>query len=174
MPLALPALASEVPGNFVTSALWNANVYNGLTFAFNAPIFIGTQTSTQSATSGVTTAVAMDTTILDTYAGHSNTTNNTRYVCQQAGTYLVVGSCALSGSSTGNRLCEIAKNGTVVTNGITVGLAPGSANGTQLQATAFVTLALGDYVETYVYQTSGGPLTTGANQSGMSAIWIHA
>lgn len=176
MPLALPTPASEVPGNLITSTLWNANVYNGLTFAFNPPVFQGYQTATQSITTGGgSTAIAIDTSVLDTYAGHSNTTNNSRYTAQQSGYYLVIGSVGLGGNATGNRICQVNKNGTNVPLGIVVGLAPAAGNGTQLQCVALVQLnGTTDYVEVGVNQTSGSSLTTSGTGTGMTVIWVHA
>ena len=78
--LPVPIPAAEVPGNFITGALWNANVFNGLTFLLNPPLFAGYQTTGQSIPSGQSpVAITMDTETIDTYGGHSTTTNASRF-----------------------------------------------------------------------------------------------
>lgn len=176
MPLALPTLASEIPGNYVTSALWNNNVYNGLTFAYNQPMFQGYQTATQAIASATLTALAIDTTVVDFYNGHSNVTNNSRYVAQQSGYYLVIASAGYSTlNATGNRVLEVQKNGSTINLAVTVGLAPTTSNGAANQCATIVQMnGTTDYVEAYVYQTSGSSLTTAGASTGMSVIWLHA
>jgi hypothetical protein len=171
----VPVLATEVPGNFWTAALYTQNVYNLGTFVLNPPIAQIYQATAQSIPSGgLATALTFDAAITDTYGGHSTTVNNTRYTAQVAGYYLVIGTGALAANATGNRLVQINKNGSVISQGISVGLAPGTANGTVIQVAALVQLAVGDYIEIAMYQTSGGALNTATNQSGMTVMWIHA
>ncbi|MFI8459020.1 hypothetical protein [Kitasatospora sp. NPDC085464] len=173
MAPSLPTLASQVPGNFITSALWNASVYTPLSFLLNRPVFRGVQATAQSIPANTVTPLAIDTTIIDTYGGHSNAVNNSRYVVQMAGWYLVIGSLGTATSSSGARLARLHKNGSLI---------PASQFGipnpswditTALQTLAIVQLAVGDYVEVAGYQASGGALTTNGD-SALTVLWIHA
>ncbi|MFH8380631.1 hypothetical protein ACH4E7_06775 [Kitasatospora sp. NPDC018058] len=176
MPLPVPVPASVVPGGYETGALWNANVYNGLTFLLNAPLFQGYQSAAQSIPNGSVTAIGIDTTTIDTYAGHSNTVNNSRYTVQAgaAGWYQVTAALGFVANANGARALEIHKNGTVIKLGY-AGTDDSRVDiAAALQATAIIQLAAGDYVEGFAYQTSGGALATNPSATGMTVIWKHA
>lgn len=173
----VPIWAQEIPGNFLTSALWNQNIYNNGTFLTNPPAFIGDQITTQSIPNGGTaTPLAIDNGTFDPYGGHSNTVNNTRYTCQigAQGYYFVIGSCGLAANATGNRVVQINKNGTNVPLGVVSGLAPAVANGSVQQVGALVQLSAGDYIEIAGYQNSGGALNTSTASTGMTLWFVHA
>ncbi|NUP53433.1 MAG: hypothetical protein HOW97_39855 [Catenulispora sp.] len=175
MSLAIPTLASEIPGNYVTSALWNANVYNGITYLLTPPLYAGYQSAAQSIANTSLTAITMDSSVVDSYGGHSSITNNTRYTAQVGGYYLVIGQVGYAANASGNRLIELHKNGGgTLALGQGVGLAPTTANNGAVQVTALVLLSAGDYVEAYTYQTSGGSLSTIPSQTGMTVLWLHA
>ncbi|MEV8324502.1 hypothetical protein [Kitasatospora sp. NPDC056731] len=174
--LPIPTPASVAPGNFITGALWNANVYNGLFYLLNRPLFEGYQSAAQSIGSGSLIALAIDTTIVDTYGGHSNATNNSRYTVQPgaAGWYQVTSTAGFVANPNGARALEIHKNGVVIKLGYS-GTDDSRADiAAALQCTAIVQLAAGDYVEGYVYQTSGAALSTNPVATGMTVIWEHA
>jgi hypothetical protein len=173
--LPVPTWAQEVPGNFVTSALWNANVYNNGTFLTNPPLFAAYQSAAQSIANSTLTAIAMDTSVVDSYGGHSNVTNNSRYTAQVAGWYFVIAQVGFAANASGNRLIEMHKNGGSTLNlGQGVGLAPTTSNNSANQVCALVQLMVSDYIEAYTYQTSGGALNTIPAQSGMTVLWLHA
>ncbi|MFI6117484.1 hypothetical protein [Kitasatospora sp. NPDC051164] len=169
----IPTIASEVPGNYVTSALWNANVYNGFQFLLNRPFFEGYQSAAQSIANTSLTNIAIDTTITDTNGGHSNVTNNSRYTCQAgtAGWYRITVSLGFTANAAGSRLIEIHKNGAAVKL-IQAGNDSSRTDiNAALQCSAVVQLAAGDYLEGCAYQTSGGALSTNPNNTGMTVIW---
>lgn len=175
--LPVPIPASEVPGNFVTGALWNANVYNGLTFLLNPPIFYGYQASGQSLVSGTGTAVTLDTEVLDTYGGHSTTTNTSRYTAQVAGTYLVWGGACVNGATSQTYIAAfIAKNGTEQPG--SRGMLPANSSHTYTVPAVMVpvVMAVNDYVEIYVQADGTSPTTHGGatQTSSMSVVFIHA
>jgi hypothetical protein len=175
MGLAIPVLASEVPGNFFTSALWNANVYNGLTFAQQPPNFVGTQSVAQSLPNATWTAISLDTSQTDPYGGHSNVTNSSRYTCQTGvpGWYTVCGVVAHSINSTGFRTARIQVNGAAVVGAETYGPNDGSAESIIVTATRDIFLNVGDYVEVAGYQNSGGALNTAVGGEVRSALWVR-
>jgi len=172
--LPVPTPASVVPGNFLTAALWNANVYNGLTFTLNRPMFVGYQATAQAFANFTLTKLSIDTTSVDTYGGHSNTTNNSRYTAQVAGWYLVIGVVEYAANAAGARLVEFYKNNAVITPWSSVEDARGTDMNHSVTCIGFVQMAVGDYVEIVGAQSAGGSLNTVANQSGMAVIWIHA
>lgn len=170
LPVPVPATVS--PSGFITSSLWNANVRDPLTYSLNVPVFVGTQTITQSAANGWT-ACALDSEQVDTYGGHSTTSNTSRYVAPVAGWYTVAGVAVFVGNGTGIRAARIQINGSYVV-GTAQFLAPsstGSFTGV-MTATRAVQLAAGDYVELGLGQTSGGALSTGVASDLASALYV--
>lgn len=178
MTLAPPVEATVAPGATITSALWNAGVRDGVNFLANKPILFVTQTSTQNLTSSAWTALNFDTTVVDSYGGHSNVTNNSRYVGQQPGYYLVGGCSCAAFNSTGQRAAAVAKNGTRVQGSGTLIQATSALSATA--PTLFVPVFLNgstDYVEIHGYQNSGGTLATASSadlDSSMIVYWLHA
>lgn len=181
MPLPVPTLPTEVPGNFMTSALYNTLGVNGLGFTMNPPVALVYQTATQSLASATNIAITMDSSFLDTYGGHSNTTNTSRYVGQVPGYYAVYGVVAYANNTTGRRAATIGKNGsiTVVNGGFGIFQALGGTDISCAQAFGIVQLnGSTDYVEIYGNQGSGVAVSTvvGATvqQSMLMVWWLHA
>lgn len=176
MVLAVPVLATEVPGNFWTAALYTNNVFNLGTFLLNPPLFKGYQSAAQSIVNSTVTALGIDTTALDTYGGHSNVTNNSRYTAGVTGYHLIIANAGYVANGSGNRLVEIHQNGSgsplPISQGI--GFAPTTSNTGAVSTATLVYLVAGDYVEAFTYQTSGITLATSPSQTGMQVIWLHA
>lgn len=171
--LPVPTLPNEVPGNFIASAVFNTVGLNGLGFMLNPPCAILQQATAQSVANTTATAVTFDAETLDTYGGHSITTNTSRYVAQVPGYYLVIGGVSYATNAAGNRLAQLEKNGTTFAQ--QVFFTPTTANGASVQVSGVCYLnGTGDYVETWTYQTSGGALSTSAGSSSMSVLWIHS
>jgi hypothetical protein len=175
MPLLpVPTWAQVVPGQFDTSALFNTVSNNG-NFLSNPPLFAGYQSAAQSVANSTLVAIGMDSSVVDSYGGHSNVTNNSRYTAVVAGYYFVIAQVGYAANASGNRLIEMHKNGGSTLNlGQGVGLAPTTSNNSANQVSALVQLNVGDYIEAYTYQTSGGALNTVPAQSGMTVLWLHA
>jgi hypothetical protein len=178
--LPVPVPAQESPGNLITGALWNAQVFNGLTFTLNPPCFAGTQTSVQSVANSTTTVITLDTTTVDTYGGHSNTVNPGRYVAQVPGWYLVAGVVNWATNATNGRATWLRLNGSNLPGGF--GMSQGSAgagsNFTTSSALAVVQMnGTGDYVDMACAQYSGGSLSTSSTTgqtSALTVVWLHA
>lgn len=173
--LPLPVPASEQAGNLITGALWNANVFNGLTYLLNPPIFVATQSTTQTASNGAWFVVGFDTEQVDTYNGHSTTTNNSRYVCQQAGYYDVCGVAVAGANATGVRAARISLNGGAnpVAGASCMVATAGSSSFTGIcTPVRTIYLNLNDYIELGLYQTSGGNLVTGVAADLASALYV--
>ncbi|GAA3032062.1 hypothetical protein FHS39_002601 [Streptomyces olivoverticillatus] len=158
MARTVPTSASAVPGQFITGALWNAQVKALNDFLTAPPVFSGYQTTAQSIPNATFTSFTLDTEVVDSDGGHSTTTNTSRYTATVPGTYLVVGTAGWSGATTGYRRCRITLNGGVV---------PGAAVGTDAtnavlcgqSVTAIVVMnGTTDYVEVQGAQSSGAAL----------------
>jgi len=174
--LSVPAPPVRAAGSRVTAGIYGSDVTDDVNFLTNVPLFQGYQSAAQSIPNTSLTAIAIDTTVTDTYTGHSNVTNNSRYTCQTGtpGWYLVIVSLGLAANATGSRLIEIHKNGAAIKlfqSGTDCSHTDITA---AFQGITLVQLAAGDYVEGYAYQTSGGALNTVPTNTGMSIFWIHA
>jgi hypothetical protein len=179
VPLAFPQLAVVSPGTPITSALWMSNVYNGLMFLANPPLAVLYQASPQSIPNNAFTPIQFDASGIDTYAGHSNTTNNSRYTSQLLGWYEISGVCGLASNTTGARGLSIFKNGVQPAGPATQVTTNPTGTGTNTDMpmfAAWVQLDAGDYVELQVLQGSGGALSTvtGVPGSVMTVRWMHA
>lgn len=152
------------PRTFGVSEIETAGNLNSLrdavTFALNPPILSVTQTTVQTLTTGVWTAISMDATVVDSYGMHSNVTNNTRATAIVVGWYLVSGAVAFAASATGTRGARFAVNGSVVQ--ATAQFGPPTAAGSLAIAAVskLIFLNVGDYVEIQGVQNSGGNLNT--------------
>lgn len=171
--LPVPVPAQETPGNLITGALWNANVYNGLSFLLGKPVFVGYQTTAQSMPSGQWTSVTIDTETLDSYGGHSNTTNPSRYIPQVPGTYLVLATACFAGNATSSRRVRVALNGNQVIGAFQSTLAEVASNVTSTSTAGFVVCnGTTDYIECQGEQNSGVTLNTSGSGSSLSVLWI--
>lgn len=176
MGLAFPSLATVSPGTPITSALWMSNVYNGLTFLSETPLAALYQATTQSFADGTPAAVTYDATQLDTYGGHSNTSNNSRYTAQYTGWYFVKAGVVWAANATGNRALQIYKNGSAYPYSWQAVLATTTFNDPGVETAALVQLNAGDYVEAWAQQHSGAALSTAVVStiaSNMEVMWMH-
>jgi hypothetical protein len=178
--LPVPVPASATAGASIASSLWNSQVRDGLGYLLNDPVFVGTQTVSQNVLNNTWTAISLDTSQADSYSGHSNTTNNTRYTAQVAGYYSVCGVTCWTANATGVRASRIHVNGAVIQG--TCQMFMTSSTNTTGVATPLRTIWLnvGDYVEIAGYNSSGlaSPgLATGTASdlsSALYVIWSHA
>jgi hypothetical protein len=171
--LPVPVPAQETPGNLITGALWNANVYNGLSYLLSPPIFNGSQTTAQSIASATWTAITIDTESADSYGAHSTTTNASRYTPQTAGWHLVLGGINWVANATSSRRVRIALNGAQVNPWVTTMTETTGGNSTSQMVAAFVYCnGSTDYIEVHGQQNSGGALATVGTGSTLSVLWI--
>ncbi len=121
------------------------------------------RTAFQQIPHGTPTPVAFDYEDVDSVGSYS-AANPTRYTAQSgyAGWYQVSGGSGWASNATGSRGCWWRKNGVDIQGSYSI---HPSASGTIATAARviLVQLAVGDYVELIVFQTSGGPLNTGTS-----------
>lgn len=172
----VPRTAQKATNDLITGALWNAGPKALGDFLLGPPIFRGRQAAAQSLTSGTWSALALDTTDVDSDSGHSNVTNNSRYTCQVAGWYYVEGYFATGSGGTAARFdCSIAKNGTIV--GASAQFLLRQNDLQALMSGTLVQLAVGDYVEVWGRHNSGAGVGTFAGSDldcSMNLFWVHS
>lgn len=172
-------MATEVPGNFITASLWNAQVGALGNFTLGPPRFRGLQTLAQSFAYNAYAPLSLDTEVFDSEGGHSTTTNTSRYTVQVPGTYLLMVTVAWAADTSGSRIAEIHINGTAIP-GTYNRVLPVGAVVTPMNTQVMATLNVGDYVEAYGMQNGPTTLTTYATVSGglvcasFSALWISS
>lgn len=171
--LPIPTLATEAPGRWNTAALWRANVYNPAIFSLNPPLFVGTQSLAQSVPFGSGwTSISLDTAQVDTYTGHSNSLNNSRFSAPVPGWYDVCGVVCWTSNGTGIRASRLAVNGTSVSGSAQSWAAAASGTTAVPTAVRSVFLNTGQYVEVQAFQTSGAALSTRVASESASALWV--
>ncbi|MEV7584383.1 hypothetical protein [Streptomyces erythrochromogenes] len=146
-----------------------------LTLLERPPLAVLYQTVVQSVPNGTWGVITFDAEIVDTYGGHSTSSNTSRYTCQYAGWYRVGGRAAFDPNSTGSRGSRVHINGNYIRGAATLG---GAGNLSGIPYTEHILyLQPGDYVEIAGGQNSGGSLSTAnANEAAsyMYVEWIHA
>jgi hypothetical protein len=161
----VPSPATVATGDFLSSALWNTNVRDGMNFLLSPVRFKGYASSSQSLSTGTTaTPLLLDSELVDSDGGHSTSTNTSRYTCQTAGLYFVSGSVCFATNSAGTRTLTIFVNGAAVFGAGNQSM-PSATNGASVFSSTVVQLAVGDYVELTAWQNSGSTLATSTTQA---------
>jgi hypothetical protein len=155
-----------VDSSTATGLKWAAA--SGATFA---GVWAGNATAIQTLSNNTETVLTFDSERFDTDNYHSTTTNTSRLTVPsgKAGYYLITANAAWNLSATGERYLGIRRNGTAIHYGPSV---PGSSSiYVSSQLTAIWNLSVGDYIEFFGYQNSGGNLAVNNNLNGNGAIF---
>lgn len=177
MTLPVPSQRTWTTGDIVTAAMMNANVRDAVNFLAQPPLFVGYQATAQAIPATAWTAINLDSSVADTYSGHSNTVNNSRYTAQVAGWYFMFGVVAYSSNATGVRFAAFYVNGSANIQLPASSEAAVSGYQTLTACAGLVYLPLGSYVELRSYQNGANPLntmTSTGQSSYMAAWWMHA
>lgn len=133
------------------------------------------KSATQSISNSTDTAITWDLEGFDTNSYHSTTTNTARFTVPSggAGKYLLTGNLNWAGNSTGLRAIKIYKNGSFFNES---SLTTGGADGIAQPISWVYDLAVGDYLEIYGRQSSGGNLNvdSGTGKSRMQLTFLGA
>jgi hypothetical protein len=135
-----------------------------------------TGTGTQSISSSTWTALTYNSESFDTDAFHDNATNNTRITIPtgKGGKYLITSCCQWSSASgTGRRMLKIYLNGVASSTYFTE-LSPAASTYPFNLFTGVMSLSAGDYIETYVNQSSGGSDSMDKAVAFFNAIYLGA
>ncbi|KIF00851.1 hypothetical protein PL81_38710 [Streptomyces sp. RSD-27] len=172
MARTVPAAATQSPGLYQTSALWNAQVRDLNNFALGPPVFRGYQTIAQSCPNATWFNIALDTEAIDSDGGHSTITNTSRYTPTVPGTYLAIGSAAFNPTATTQRACRLTLNGNASVGGADAGACgAGWWAGTCIEI--FTCNGTTDYIEIQGRQDSGGSLSTYVGTDFASALKVY-
>ena len=177
MARTVPSVSMQQTGNLVSAELWDNGIKTVNDFLSNRPAFKAISSVGQAVSNNTWSAVQYNQGHLDTDAGHSSVTNNTRYTCQVAGMYWVKGSAGWQLNAAG--ACRIdpcvAKNGATWSGAGSFMVRP-SGDYALFSTSALVRMNVGDYVEIWVRQESGVTLSLDGGTSLMppdfSVIWI--
>lgn len=152
--------------DFVSGEVLTANNLEQYVMRQNGkPVGFFTHSGAQSIVNNTETAIAMDTEVYDTDGAHSTVTNNSRYTVVTAGKYWLAHQVEWASSATGTRDVYFRVNGGA-TNYLKShwgGSLPAASHCQQTCGILPVTLIVGDYIEAYCLQTSGGALNAQTN-----------
>lgn len=131
--------------------------------AASAPSFVGCSlysTTNQSIANNSFTAINFDAENYDTSGFHNNVTNNTRITIPagKGGYYSVYTSLVFASNATGLRVIRIYINGVGAERNMVADDTAAGGIDFVVAASRIVYLDAGDYIEAFVYQTSGAPL----------------
>ena len=159
--MAAPPLSSWDVGANPTSTILNARIRDAINFLKSRPHAVLRRiTTNQSVSNNTNTPIFWNGEDLDTDGGHSNVTNPSRYTVGTAGYYHLSTVVVWATNGSGYRHIFLAKNGdTSFRYGSNYTFVLG-ISGAQicLSTCAVVPLQVGDYVEVWGFQNSGGSL----------------
>jgi hypothetical protein len=148
------------PGDIGSVTLLNEQVRDAFSYLLAEPCFVARQNAAQSIPNSTVpfTLLNWDYTILDSYNGHSPTSNPTRYTVPFSGVWLFYGVVMYAVNGTGRRLSQIWWNGSSQVqsevNDVTAGGNVGVQNWWVGPA------SVGDFFEMATFQSSGAALAT--------------
>jgi hypothetical protein len=146
-----------VAGELITAAMMNTHVRDNFVALDSPPAARVYHSSGQVITTSTETALNFDSERFDTDTIHDNATANTRLTCRTAGRYMITTSIGWDANATGIRYCLLRLNGTTYIARDVATLGHATVNTTHTLAAPY-DLAVNDYVEVAVMQTSGGNL----------------
>lgn len=137
--------------------------------ASGTPTFVGcslSKSASQSISNATFTAITFDVEQFDTDAFHSTSSNTSRITIPsgKAGKYQINGGIQYANTTGGIRYAAIYKNNAEYWRNATA--APSNDGRINTPINIIMDLAVGDYIEIYAYQSSGGALNVNWNQEG--------
>jgi hypothetical protein len=157
--LPLPSTRTWSVGDLATATVLNTEIRDTVNYIAGPPIFIAKQAVAQSIANGTFTPITFTTEEIDNYAGHSNSTNTSRYTAQLAGWHHVLGIVQWAVNATSRRVGALYVNGSIVRQTEVPAVVVASGTSVNIIETALY-LNVGDYVETVGWQSSGAALGT--------------
>jgi hypothetical protein len=137
------------------------------------PTFAGADVGTtgaQTLTTATATFINFDAEVFDIGGYHDNVTNNSRFTvpADKAGYYLLVASINYASNASGARYVVFYKNG----NSINYNVRTSGLSGAQMWVTnsGIAYGAVGDYFQVEGFQSSGGNLTSGGSEFGITYL----
>lgn len=137
---------------------------NRLLIAIQPPIPVvipSTRVTNNAAIAIVTSTVTtptFNTERWDTNETHDTTTNPSRLTCQTAGLYLIIANIEFDANATGHRMIRLRLNATTNIARTETPAVATAATTTNIIVSTIYNLAVSDFIEVQVFQTSGGNL----------------
>jgi hypothetical protein len=154
----VPVPRTWTTGEVVTAAFLNG-VRDALNFILTPPLFVGRQTVVQTAANLAWTGVTWDVEDTDTAGGHSTVTNTSRYTGQYPGWYSIESNIDWAANAAGFRSIAWRTNGGTTFGKTQIPTISGVDCAEGTAGTVFLNGST-DYVETIIFQNSGGNLNT--------------
>lgn len=170
-PTIMPAVSSTTQLNAMRDAV---------NFALGVPLAQMRQTTLQTLANNTWTALTFGAedvdTDVDNVGGHSTSSNTSRFTARYPGWYQCSGAVGFAANVTGIRGARWAVNGVAMDAGGPTLQTTGSSFAVIPAATEAFYLTVGDYVELFALQVSGGNLDTAVVstvQSTMVVLWVR-
>jgi len=178
--MAVPSQGTVAVGDKITASLWNDDVRDAVNFLISPPRVKVYKTANQSIANSAWACLTWNAEAFDSDTMHDNATSNSRITFTTAGTYEVTLNCMWANSTAGIRNHSVEKNGTTTQgSGTTViepfATAPVGATYNGVNATVTASFAAGDYIQAFVFQSSGGALNLGGGNEALSSFtarWV--
>jgi len=175
----IPSYVTWVAGTVVTAAALNSQVRDPGNFYLARPYCNMFNNTGVACTNGTATLIPFDTEIEDNDSMHSTVTNPSRMIFNTPGVYLIIPRLSFPSTGTGGRIINLRLNsagsnagGTSLLN--TTGT-PNASNaiGDPTHSWFYRAANVGDYMEFFATQSSGGSQTTvtGTLATGIQAMW---
>lgn len=171
MVLPAPTQDTFTVGEILTAALMNKNVRDAVDFLQSPPFAVLWQNTAQSIPNNNATPINFDSEIIDSYGGHSNTTNPAQYKPQVPGYYFILGAGWFSANATGYRRLDLYVNGVTVTPQWQT-TESAFSTGAGMQVCGFQYMNVGDYLQLQGTQNSGGALSTPGGGACSLSLWL--
>lgn len=169
----VPVLPAVTGGVYTTSQI--AALIAAVAYLQAPPTAELRQIVAQSVTTATFTAVTFTAEDVDSANEHSTSANTSRLVATYAGWRQVSGTVGWAANATGRRISAWAVNGSFLNGGQAGNPTTAASDGEFVARTKHVYLNVGDYVELYAYQESGGALLTEVSatlQSTAAVRWV--
>lgn len=127
----------------------------------------------QTITTSTETAISFDTELYDTDSIHSTVSNTSRLTIPSSGKWSGGGCIKFADNGTGIRQIYIVKNGDAANTLAKHRTDPTTGDESEMCVPFEDSFSTNDYVELWVYQTSGGDLDSMAQSPYAPSLWIH-
>ncbi len=172
----IPTIKSYTFGEDLGATEMNDGVTAPLQFAYNPPRCMAVRTTNLSiGTGGNPKLITLDAETIDNDSMHDLITNPSRITFQTAGAYHIGASVCFASSATGRREGQIRLNsagdGATGTR-LCRSVVPATNGETIVSLSRFATFGVGNYIELFGFQDSGGALDVGGGNDN-TYLWAR-